>query len=94
MKKLPAPISNKFMQGGQVARHHKGLWNGIWTRMYIETTFMRYGKGPGGLIGLTLKPKEAYGLKTCIGIIKDLEQMRESIAEKHQLVHKEKDKVE
>lgn len=47
---------------------------------------------------MTLKPKvikkEAYGLKTCIGIIKDLEQMRESIAETHQLVHKEKDKVE
>ena len=40
MKKLPAPISNKFMQGEQVARHHKGLWNGIWTGMYIETTFM------------------------------------------------------
>ena len=54
---------------------------------------MRYGKGPGGLIGLTLKPKVvkkwAYGLKTCIGIIEDLEQMRKSISEKHQLVHKE-----
>ena len=61
--------------------------------MHIETNFMRYGKGPRGLIGLTLKPKVvkkwAQGLKTCIEIMEDLEQMRKSIPEKHQLVHKE-----
>ena len=34
--------------------------------------------------------KWAYRLKTCIGIIQDLQQMRKSIPEKHQLVHKEK----
>ena len=61
--------------------------------MHIETNFMQYGKGPSGLIGLTLKPKVvkkwARGLKTCIEIMEDLEQMRKSIPEKHQLVHKE-----
>ena len=80
------------MQGEHVARHYGGLWNGIWADMYTETTFLRYGKGPGGLIGLTLKPKVvkkwAYGIKTCIGITKDLEQMRKSIPEKYQLVRK------
>ena len=29
MKKLAAPILNKFMQGERVTRHHRGLWNGI-----------------------------------------------------------------
>ena len=93
MKKLPSPISNKFIQGGHVARHHEGLWNGTWTNMYLETTFIRYGNGQGGLIGLTLKPKVvknwSYGLKACIGIIEDLEQTRRRIPENYQLVHKE-----
>ena len=37
-------------------RHKQGLWNGIWSDMYIETTFMRYGHESGGLIGITQKP--------------------------------------
>ena len=86
MKKLPVPILEKFMRGEHITRHQKGLWNGIWTYMFIEKTF---GKGPGGLIGLTLKPKVvkkwAYGLKTCIEINKDLDQMRKASAEKDQL---------
>ena len=69
------------------------MWNGVWTDMYIETTFMQYGRDPGRLIGLNLKPKVvkkwAYGLKTCIRIIEDLEQTGKSIPEKYQLVHKE-----
>ena len=55
---------------------------------------MRYVKGPGGLMCLTLKTKVvkkwAYGLKSCIRIIEDLEQIKKRITEKHQLVHKEK----
>ena len=55
--------------------------------MYSETTFMQYGKGLGGLIGLTLKSKvtikQVYGLKTCIGIVEDLEKTRQNIPEKH-----------
>ena len=45
------------------------------------------------MIGFTIKPKAAkkwaYGLKTCFGIVEDLEQMRKSIPQKHQLVLKE-----
>ena len=41
MKKLPALTLNTFMQAEHVARHHRDLWNGIWTDMYIQTTFMR-----------------------------------------------------
>ena len=38
-----------------VTRHLPGTWNGIWTYMMIETTFMKYGKGPRGRISITLK---------------------------------------
>ena len=32
-----------------------GLFHGIWSDMYIETTFMRYGNRKGSIIGITLK---------------------------------------
>ena len=31
----------------------KGLRNGIWSDMFIETTFMRYGHGKRGIISVT-----------------------------------------
>ena len=37
-------------------RHKAGLGNGIWSDMFIESTLMRYGHGPGGIIGITLQP--------------------------------------
>ena len=51
MEKLPNKVFNLFLNGEHVARHNEGLWNGIWVDMLIESTFMKYGKGPGGLIG-------------------------------------------
>ena len=56
MEKLPAEILEKFLKGEHVMHYRPGIWNGIWSDMYIETTFMRYGKGPKGIIGITLKP--------------------------------------
>ena len=54
---LPCEVLEKFMKGEHVIRHQEGYWNGIWSDMFIETTFMRYGKGPGGIVGVTLQPK-------------------------------------
>ncbi len=80
MRKLPHSILDKFLHGEHTTRHHSGVWNGIWSDMFIETSFMRYGKGPGGLIGLTLNEqsvkKWAYGLHICTEIIRDLAKMR------------------
>ena len=74
-------------------RHQRGLWNAIWSAMFIETTFMRYGKGPGGLIGVTLKPKAvkkwANSLHICTQVLKDLDEMRERDIAKEKSVHKE-----
>ena len=50
-------ILDRFLKGKHVTQHTAGIWNGMWTNMMIETTFMRYGKGPRGMIGITLKPE-------------------------------------
>ena len=48
-------ILYEFMKGNHVMRHNPGLWKGIWSDMFIESTFMRYGHEAGGLVGLTLQ---------------------------------------
>ena len=59
-----------------------GLWNGIWGDMLIEKTFMRYGHGPGGIIGITLKPETlktwALGLHICSRLEQDITNCRRS----------------
>ena len=79
MEKLPKHILERFMKGEHVMRHQEGYWNGIWSDMLIETTFMNYGKGPGGLVGVTLQPKTmkiwALSLHTCSTILKDLDSL-------------------
>ena len=61
MERLPPDILKHFLKGEHVMRHQDGIWNGIWVDMLIETTFMRYRKGPGGLIGVTLNPMSKNG---------------------------------
>ena len=64
--------------------------------MYIETTFMRYGKGPGGIVVVTLKPgvvkKWANSLHICTQILKDLDNMRDRETLKSLEFHKEEAK--
>jgi len=43
MEALPSVVLKHFMQSEHVMRHIPGVWNGIWSDMFIETTFMRYG---------------------------------------------------
>ena len=93
MEKLPPDVEDRFMKGDHVMRHQRGLRNAIWSDMFIETTFMRYGKGPGGLIGVTLKPKAVKkwnnSLHICIQVLKDLDEMRDRGFAKEKSVHKE-----
>ena len=80
MECLPSEVLARFLKGEHVMRHQTGLWNGMWSDMFIETTFMRYGHGPGGLIGITLKPSAlkhwALSLHICSRLIKDLAEMK------------------
>ena len=93
MECLPRDVQAKFLRGEHVMRHHAGLWNGIWSDMYIETTFMRYGHGPGGLIGITLKESAvkrwALSLHICSRVLQYLHQMRDASDETEVSSHKE-----
>ena len=93
MEKLDGDILHRFMNGEHVMRHRKGLWNGIWSDMYIETTFMRYGHGPNGIVGITLKPstlkKWAYSMHTCSQMVNDIEGMSEAQTATDVTSHKE-----
>jgi hypothetical protein len=53
MEALPAQVLDRFMKGEHVMRHIPG----IWSDMYIETMFMRYGHRKGGIISITLQPE-------------------------------------
>ena len=79
MEALPEEVLVRFMKGEHVMRHQRGLWNGLWSDMFIETSFMRYGHAPNGIIGITLKPDTlkvwAFSLHTCSTVEAALDEM-------------------
>ena len=93
MEKLPIAVLPPFLRREHVARHQESIWNAIWTDMLIETTFMRYRKGPTRLIGVTTKPRAvqiwAKSLHSCNKVLKDLDDLREK-EESIKTYHKEK----
>lgn len=93
MTKMPMDLLKHFMKGEHVMRHKPGLWNAIWSDMMIETTAMRYGHGPAGVIGITLNQKalQRWALAHPISsqLEKDLLDMKENHHAKQMTVHKE-----
>lgn len=57
MNSLPNRALDRFMMGEHVVRHKDGYWNSKWSFMYMETTFIHHGKGPVGIVRVTLKPE-------------------------------------
>ena len=57
---MPNEICRPFIQGEDVTRHISGALNGMGTDMMSggRTKFMRYGKGPRGQNGITVKPNK------------------------------------
>ena len=41
MQRLHPDIMKKFMAGEHVMHHQDGLWNGVWSDLFIESTYMR-----------------------------------------------------
>lgn len=80
MAAMPENVCQHFMMGEHTMHHNSGVFNGIWSDMAIETTYMRYGHGQSGIIGITLKPETlktwAYSLHACNTVIRHLDQMR------------------
>ena len=61
--------------------------------MFIETTFMRYGKGPGGLVGVTLKSSTikqwSLSLHTTSRVENDINELRHQQGTREATTHKE-----
>ena len=73
--------------------HKKGLWNGIWSDMYIESIFMRYGHDPHGVVGIMMEPsalkKWVSSRHMCSQIVHDLTDMSEGHMVTEVTTHKE-----
>ena len=93
MEQLPDDLLEMFLKGKHVMRHNPGIWNVIWSDMYIESTFMRYGHESGGLAGLTLQPSAvarwALSLHICSQLRGDLVAMKVGQENKIVTTHKE-----
>ena len=57
MTKLPKYVLKKCLDGEHAMCHRNGIWNSIWSDVMIETTVMRYGHDPNGMMGLTFNEK-------------------------------------
>ncbi|MES9884531.1 MAG: hypothetical protein ABW185_27110 [Sedimenticola sp.] len=93
MQRLPGEVVDEFLQGNHVMRHRPGLWNAIWSDMFIESTVMRYGHGPGGLIGITLKPNAvkrwALSMHICSQLVQGISEMSDGVRSPDVTTHKE-----
>lgn len=80
IERLPADLQAHLLNEGHAMRHREGLWNGIPSDMFIESTFMRYGHGRAGIVGLTLKPETlktwALSRHVCSQLMIELDEMR------------------
>ena len=83
-----------FSRVNMLWQHNPGLWNGIWSDMYIQTTFVRYGHGSGGIVGITLNLHAlklwALSLHICSHMIKDISEMGDSCESHWVTSHKDK----
>ena len=93
MERLPENVLKRFLNGEHVMRHNPGVWNGILSDIVIEITFMRYGKGPGGLVGVTLKPstvkRRALSLHNTSRVESYIDEMRHEQGTREVTTHKE-----
>lgn len=96
MSKMPMELLKHFLNREHVMRHQPGIWNGIWSDMMIETTMMRYGHGPNGVIGITFNQKalERWALSMHISsqLQKDLQELESKHNTKQANTHKEEGK--
>ena len=96
---LPVDMFKGLVEGNHAMRHKKGIWNGISSDMFIESTFMRYGHSKTRVIGTTLKPEttkiRALSRHVCGKLLQDLSEIRGNRGEaaQVQLKHKEEAKA-
>ena len=98
MEKLPPHVECLFLKGQHVTRHIRGIWNGVWSDQFIESTFVRYGHSTGGIISITLKQNAlkiwALSRHICCRMESQMLEMEEEMeSSRVQLHHKEEGKA-
>ena len=92
LERLPNTVLTQFLEGQHVVHLQDGFWNGIWTDMSIESTYMKIGKGPSGMIGVTTNERAvkiwANSHHLCTEVATELEELRTE-KELKQKIHKE-----
>ena len=92
IEKLPNALVYPFMRGEHVVYLQEGWWNGIWSDMSIESTYMKMGNGPSGIIGITSNERSvkiwANDHHLCGHLLAELETFRDNQRSDHP-VHKE-----
>ena len=92
MERIPDEVLKRLMMGEHVMRHKPGLWYGMYG-MFIETTYMRCGHGPNGIVDITLKPnalkKWVLRMYTCGQLVQDVADLEEEKTEFEGIRHKE-----
>ena len=82
MENIPGNVLNPLMKGEHIVRLQDRLWNAIWRDMAIESTYMRMGKGPSGLIGVTTQEKTvkvwANGHHLCKKLLSEIDTLGNS----------------
>ena len=78
MQKLHGETLERFLKGEYAQHQRQGLWNRIWTDMFIETIFMYYGHRPGGLIGMRKLSICVMSLHICSRLMKDMADLKDS----------------
>ncbi len=81
LQRLHPDILKKVMVGDHVMHHQHGLWNGLWSDQFIETTCMCCGHGPSGIISSTLNEFTlaiwAFSHSTLTQVSNDMETLKE-----------------
>ena len=94
MDSMPDEVQSHFLNGQNTLHHSPGIFNGMWSEMAIETTFMRYGHGQGCTIGITLRPETlitwAHCLLTYNKVVCSLTTMREKDPESSQTTQRKR----
>ena len=93
MLNLAPDLLTRFQQGKHVARMREGVWNGIWTGQLIESTYIRFGKVRGGVVGVTLNTSTihvwALSMHECGSLLQDLQDMKDVDTQNIVTCHKE-----
>ena len=79
-------LLHEFLKGKHVMCHNQGMWNAIWSDMFIELTFVRYGHQAGGATCVT---RWDLSLRACSQQRGDLLAMKDKQNNKTTTTHKE-----